>query len=122
MLNNVIAWLVINSMKSESISCYYAYAKTLTQQDLIHKTDIALGLHVLSYNLVLDTSLNMKTSPRLQQTVAEQCFRFINSEVYFIKKDVSALHFNSLESRQTFFNEIRSYVDVEYKKIGKKLW
>ncbi len=43
-------------------------------------------------------------APLLQQTTAEQCYRFINSELYFKKADVNstlrALHNNPMPKRE----------------------
>lgn len=61
---------------------------------------------------LLDTSLNYKPPPLLQQHTTEQTYRFINSELYFKRGDVTstlrALHYNVPPKREVFYNEVRS--------------
>jgi Ca2+-binding EF-hand superfamily protein len=79
---------------------------------LLPNSSLALGLRILNGNMLLDGSAGLVSPPALQESTAVQCFRFINSELYYTKQDTSvllhALHFNTPDQRQTFFNEVRS--------------
>lgn len=87
------------------------HSKKLNNEPCVQGGTLEIGLHMLSY-ATLDASTGLTTAPALQRATAEQAFRFINSDLYYAKKDVSTLlrclHFNSVEQRQTFFNEVRS--------------
>ena len=61
---------------------------------------------------LLDSSIGYTPPPLLQQHTTEQCYRFINSELYFKRGDVTstlrALHYNMPPKREVFYNEVRS--------------
>ncbi len=88
------------------------HAQNHAGQSVVPNIDLSIGLRILSGDVLLDGSMGFQVAPPMQQATAIQCFRFINSELYFTKQDVSillhALHFNSPEQKQTFFNEVRS--------------
>lgn len=62
---------------------------------LFPNSDFAAGLRVLNFNnyksLLIDQTEGFVPSPIRQQETAEHCFRFINSDMFYAKRDVSAL-------------------------------
>ena len=90
-----------------------------TVRGIIHSRDLqsifghpntSIGLRVGS--ILLDSTQGFTTAPPSQQITAESCYRYMNSDMYFVDEEmgnlVRALQFTPPERRESYFQELRS--------------
>ena len=90
-----------------------------TVRGIIHSRDLhsifghpntSVGLRVGS--ILLDSTRGFTTAPPAQQVTAESCYRYMNSDMYFVDEEmghlVRALQFTPPERRESYFQELRS--------------
>lgn len=104
-------YVAVSLEEAESIRGIMHYQSQINKP-VVPNSDLAISLRMLGMDAVLDSTWGMEPAPLTQQATAEQCYRFINSDTYYAKDNIStllrSLHFNTTDQKQTFFNEVRS--------------
>ena len=100
-------WLVLSLHEAE---CIRGHMHNMKFKPVLPGFDTTLGLRVGSY--LLDGSYKYEPAFSYQQDTAEQCLRFLNSDIYYQERELNlllrALQVNPIEKRIEWFDDIRS--------------
>ena len=87
-------------------------------QDLIEGMNTSFGLYFNDTSsrkgttTLIDGSARFKKAPLQQHITIGQCYRFVNSEVYYTEQNLNvllrAVQLNSCSERRVFFNDVKS--------------
>ena len=102
-------WIAVDLEEAETLR---AFVHSNQAQSILWQSKTAVGLRCVQGSFLLDATRGYITAPPMQQMTAEQCFRYLNSDVNFTDTELGillrAIQDNEPNRRHGWYREVHA--------------